>query len=601
MIFDGLNAGWIAAGAALAVIAITPGVRVLALALGAVAYPKEDRWHTRSIPMLGGVAIFLAVALSVGALADVNAAAWPAICAGAGMFALGVLDDFVKLKPSTKLTGQIAVASMVVAFWPMPSWTDWPASNVILALFWILVVTNAFNLLDNMDGLCAGVAAIAGLTCWTGLVDGALANYAAALTGASAGFLIFNFKPATIFMGDGGSLFLGGSLAVLSLVGDASRPETSVLSAIAVPVFLLLIPIFDTTFVTLSRLLSTRSAAQGGRDHTSHRLVAMGFSERRAVLTLYLLAAAGGAAAVIGRNSEVYGALLMGPLLLIALALLGIRLARVKVYDGEDFSLLVGKPYTPLLINITFKRRMFEVLLDLLLITFSYYSAYVLRFDDELAAYYPLFVQSLPIVITCHLVSFFIVGVYRGIWQFISLGDLSTYAKGIALGTLGSVAVLVYLYRFAGYSRGVFAIQTMMLALLVVGTRLSFRVIGETAGRHRRTGRRAIIYGAGDGGALLLRELRNNAQYDYDAVAFVDDDPSKARRKVLGLPVLGGIEEVETIIAERQPEVVIVSTGKIDRVRQARLQRICYTSGTALLQMRLRLDDVASETSSLQD
>jgi UDP-GlcNAc:undecaprenyl-phosphate GlcNAc-1-phosphate transferase len=592
MLFDDLNSGWVAAAAALLVIAITPVVRRVALSLRAVAYPKDDRWHRRPIPMLGGVAIFAGAALALTLVGDVHSAVWPAFVAGAGMFALGVLDDFVKLRPNTKLTGQIVVASMVVAFWPVPAWTSSPASNVILAMLWIVTVTNAFNLLDNMDGLCAGIAAIAGLTCWTGLVDGSLSGYAAALTGASAAFLVFNFRPASIFMGDGGALFLGGSLAVLSLVGGSSLAPTSILSAIAVPVFLLLIPIFDTTFVTLSRLLSTRSAAQGGRDHTSHRLVAMGFSERRAVLTLYLLAAAGGAAAVFGRHSDMYGALLLGPLLLIALALFGIQLARVKVYDGEDFSLLVDKPYTPLLVNLTYKRRVFEVLLDLLLVTFSYYGAYVIRFDQELSLYYPLFVQSVPIVIACHLLSFFIVGVYRGTWQYISLNDLSTFAKGIALGILSSVAVLLYVYRFTNYSRGVFIIHAMMLALIMVGTRVSFRVIGEAAGRHRRSDRRGLIYGAGDGGALLLRELRSNTLYDYDAIGFIDDDLSKTHKKVLGVPVLGDIERLEAIIAERQPEVLIVSTAKIEPERLARVEQICYESGTILLQLHFSLEQV---------
>ena len=547
--------------------------------------------------MLGGIAIFASVALGVALGGEVNRTAWPALVAGAGMFALGLIDDFVKLKPNTKLIGQIAVASMVVAFWPVPSWTTWAATNVVLVMVWIVIITNAFNLLDNMDGLCAGIAAIAAITCWTGVVDGALAAYAAAVAGASAGFLLFNFKPASIFMGDAGSLFLGGSLAVLSLHGESSTPDTTMLSTIAVPVLLLLIPIFDSTFVTLSRLLSNRSAAQGGRDHTSHRLVAMGFSERRAVLMLYLLAAIGGAAAVLGRDSDLYGALLLGPLLLIALTLFGIQLARVKVYDGEDFSLLVDRPYTPLLVNLMYKRRVVELLLDVVLVMFSYYAAYVIRFDQDFAAYHPLFVKSLPIVIACHLLSFFVVGVYRGMWRYISLGDLSTYAKGIALGVLGSVAVLVYMYRFAGYSRGVFAIHAMMLALLLVGTRLSFRVIGEAAGRHRRTGRRAVIYGAGDGGAMLIRELRNNDSYDYELIGLLDDDPSKARRKVLGLPVLGGFARLESLIAEQQPEVVIVSTAKIPPDRLAQIQRVCYASGTTLLQMHFRLETVPPRSS----
>jgi UDP-GlcNAc:undecaprenyl-phosphate GlcNAc-1-phosphate transferase len=588
---EGFNAGWAALVAAGIVIAVTPGIRWLALSLGAVAYPKEDRWHRHPIPMLGGVGIFIATAAGVATFGEINRTVWPAIVTSAGMFGLGLIDDFLKLKANTKLTGQIAVAAVVVAFWPVPVWTTWAATNLVLVMVWIVIVTNAFNLLDNMDGLCAGVAAIAAITCWTGLVDGSLSAYAAALAGASAGFLVFNFKPASIFMGDGGSLFLGGSLAVLSLHGESAAPDTTMLSAIAVPVLLLLIPIFDSSFVTLSRLLSNRSAAQGGRDHTSHRLVAMGFSERRTVLTLYLLAAIGGAAAVAGKHWDGYGTLLLGPLLLIALALFGIQLARVKVYDGDDFSLLVDGRYTPLLVHLMYKRRVLELLLDVVLVMFSYYAAYVIRFDQDFPSYHPLFVQSLPIVIACHLLSFFVAGVYRGMWRYISLGDLSTYAKGIVLGVLSSLAALVYVYRFTGYSRGVFAIHGMMLALLVVGTRLSFRVIGEAAGRHRH-GRRALIYGAGDGGAMLIRELRNNASYDYEVVAFLDDDPSKMRRRVLGLPVLGGFDQLERVIAERQPEVVIVSTAKLEASRLAAIERVCYTSGTRLLQMHFSLDAI---------
>jgi UDP-GlcNAc:undecaprenyl-phosphate GlcNAc-1-phosphate transferase len=204
----------------------------------------------------------------------------------------------------------------------------------------------------------------------------------------------------------------------------------------------------------------------------------MGFSESEAVLILWALAAAGGATAILGRYSHFSEALLVGPLLLIGLGLLGIQLARVRVYDGEDFSLLLGRAYTPLLVDVTYKRRIFEILLDLILTMFSYYAAYIIRFDREVGLYYGLFTQSLPIVIACQLSSLFLSGVYRGSWRYISLADLTTYAKAIALAVLSSVMVLVYVYRFEGYSRGVFVIDGMLLALLIVGSRLSFRVLG---------------------------------------------------------------------------------------------------------------------------
>ena len=577
--------------AAALVVLTTPLVRLLARWTGVLAYPKEDRWHTTPIPMLGGIAIFVGVAGSVLATQGGGTRVLSLLVPGAGFFVLGVVDDFLKLKPSTKLTGQIAVGCVAVMLGAPPNWTPWEALNLLLGILWIVTITNAFNLLDNMDGLCAGVAGIAAFACAMDLLVAApvFSAYAAALAGAAAGFLLFNFKPASIFMGDGGSLFLGGTLAVLSLIErDAG---TGLVSALAVPVFILLIPLFDTTFVTLSRLLSTRSASQGGRDHTSHRLVAMGFSERQAVLLLWLLAAAGAAAGLLGRHSSLLEAVLLGPLLLVGLALLGIQLARVRVYDGEDFSLLIGKAYTPLLVDVTYKRRIFEILLDVFLVTFSYYAAYVIRFDQDMRIYTELFADSLPIVIACQLLSFFVTGVYRGTWRYLSLADLTTYAKAVSLGVLSSVMVIVYAYRFEGFSRSVFVIDGLVLGLLLVGSRLSFRIIGDAAGR-RRPGHRVLIYGAGDGGALLLRELRNNPRYNFQPVGFIDDDPARQRHSMLRLPILGGFAQLEQAVAERQPHAIILSTTKLPPDRLADLKRLCYESGTPLLQLRFSLEDV---------
>ena len=602
MVIGSVKALWLEllVGAALAaalVVALTPLVRLLARRVGAVAYPKDDRWHKHPVPTLGGIAIFGATVGSLALFGPRDPALVAVIVAGGGMFALGILDDFLHLQPSTKLTGQIAVACLVIMLGHAPAWTRWEPLDLLLGILWIVTITNALNLLDNMDGLCAGIAALAAAACTLDLMGTTvpLAAYGAALAGACVGFLVFNFKPASIFMGDSGSLFLGGSLAVLSLTGGR-QAGTGMLSALAVPVFLLLIPIFDTTLVTFSRILSTRSASQGGRDHTSHRLVAMGFSESEAVLILWALAGAGGATAILGRYSHFSEALLVGPLLLIGLGLLGIQLARVRVYDGEDFSLLLGRAYTPLLVDVTYKRRIFEILLDLILTMFSYYAAYIIRFDREVGLYYGLFLQSLPIVIACQLLSLFVSGVYRGSWRYISLADLTTYAKAIALAVLSSVMVLVYVYRFEGYSRGVFVIDGMLLALLLIGSRLSFRVLGEAAGRHRE-GQPVLIYGAGDGGALLLRELRSNRRYSFQPVAFLDDDPKKQLGRMLRLPILRGIEQLESAIGLHQAHAVIISTSRLSPDRLREVQRVCYLSGTLLLQLRFSLEEMPTARS----
>lgn len=588
---DLLAAAISAAGVALTI----PFIKRVAVKTGHVAHPKIDRWHTRSVPLLGGVGLFVGVLLAL-AVDSIGKPLIPIVIVASGMFVVGLIDDARKLRPSTKLIGQIIVAAAAVLV-PF-GWGTPDSLGVIpagLRVLWIVGIANAVNLLDNMDGLCAGVAAIASFACWMGLLGAStgLSTYAAALFGATAAFLFFNFRPASIFMGDAGSLFLGGSLAVLSLgVGTQISPH-GVAWRVGVPVFLLLIPIFDTAFVVLSRVLSTRSASQGGRDHTSHRLVAMGFSESQAVLTLWMLAAAGGAVAVAGLNVRSPATVLVAPLLLVALALFGIQLAKVVVYEGEDFSLLVGKRYTDLLVDVTYKRRVFEILLDVLLISLAYCAAYVIRFDRDVPQYYGLIRESLPLIVLSQIAALFLVGVYRGTWRHVSLSDLTTYAKGIGLGVLASVMLLVYLYRFEGYSRGVFIIDGMLLALVIPGARLSFRLIDDAAGRRRQSGKATLVYGAGDAGALLVAELRNNPGHGLHPVAFADDDASKWGKRLLRLRIVGGIDDVERTIAREGIEVVVLSTAKVEPSRAEALAAICHASGTRLLHLRLALQESA--------
>jgi UDP-GlcNAc:undecaprenyl-phosphate GlcNAc-1-phosphate transferase len=582
-----------AAIAGASVAAVTPAVKKIAVLTRAVAQPKQDRWHTRPIPLLGGVAIAVGIAVALAANGAPSRSILPAYIVITGMFLLGLVDDLVKLKPVSKLVGQIVVACVFPLLGGGPGWTGVGVLNGVLEIAWIVTITNAVNLLDNMDGLCAGIAAIASIGCWLEFAGSspALAGLSAALFGATVGFLLYNFRPASIFMGDAGSLLLGSALAVLALSGSRHL-GTGLISALAVPVCLLLIPLFDTAFVTLSRILSTRSASQGGRDHTSHRLVAMGFSETQAVLFLWFLAAAGGGVAVVSHSIGAFGTALIAPLLVVALALLGIWLARVSVYDGDDFSLLINRAYTPLLVDVTYRRRLFEILLDAVLVTFAYCAAYVIRFDRETPLYYSLIQQSLPIVIGCQLLAFLSMGVYRGTWRYMGLGDMTTFAKGIVLGVLGSVMALVYLYRFAGYSRGVFVIDLMLLGLLVPGSRLSFRILGDAAGRRRRTGVSTLIYGAGDAGAVLVTELRNNSQHGLTPIGFIDDDGSKRGKRVLRLPIFGGLEDLGAIIGREGVEAIVVSTTRLPPERLLAIEAICHASGTRLLRLRFGIEDV---------
>jgi UDP-GlcNAc:undecaprenyl-phosphate GlcNAc-1-phosphate transferase len=578
---------------------LTPAMKLIAHRFGAVARPSPDRWHSRPIPLLGGIAIQSGFLAAVLLFVPINEKIAWALMAGTVMAGIGVVDDFVHLRPSAKLIAQVLMACTVTFGLGQTEWLGWPATDALISILWFVTITNAFNLLDNMDGLCAGVSAIAAVAFAASVAvdQPALGAVAAALAGAASGFLLFNFRPASIFMGDSGSLFIGATLAVVTLA-VRHHQTMGMLSTIMFPVVLLLIPLFDTLFVTLSRKLSARKASVGGRDHTSHRLVAMGFSESRAVLMLYSLAALGGATAIVLSRSSIREASLLTGGLLVGLCLLGVRLARVNVYSGADFAALRNKPFTPLLVDFTYKRRVFEVLLDVILASLAYYAAYIFRFGDEFPLYVVLFAQSLPIVIGCELAGLYIAGAYKGIWRYVSLPDVVTYLKGIAFGGVGSVLVLVYLSHFAGYSRGVFVVNGVLFASLVLGSRVSFRALGEMSHGYRQTGRPTLIYGAGAGGALAVRELNTNRKFDFRPVGFVDDDRSKHGRRVAGLTVIGGGDDLPALLTKSSAEVVVLSTT-LDPPRVHALARACTEAGVDVLKLEVRLDPIGDSLAGI--
>jgi UDP-GlcNAc:undecaprenyl-phosphate GlcNAc-1-phosphate transferase len=584
---------------ALVAIALTFLVRPLAVRVGVVAKPSSDRWHRTVVPLLGGVAVWGGVAVALCAhLSTALKTPIPTVfLAASALFIVGLVDDVLNLKPSTKLTAQIATACLVMIVAPHVIASRLGALDVLLAIVWVAGITNAFNLLDNMDGVCAGVTAIAAVffALAMGIESQTSWLYMGALAGAATGFLIFNFNPASIFLGDSGSLFIGASFALLSL-SERVQLQSAFGYAVAVPVLILLLPIFDTAFVTISRKLASRPASVGGRDHTSHRLVTLGFSERQTSLLLYGLAAAGGGAAAALRHAAPVGVAL-ALLVILALCLLSVVLFAVVVYDGADLSLLRGRRYTPLLVTVAYKRRLFEVLLDVGLISIAYFLAYVVRFDAEFFRHQALFEKSLPIIIVCQLSSCFAVGVYRGVWRYISIPELTIYVKAVVLGTVSSVLALVYLYHFEGYSRGVFAIYAMSFGLLLVASRLSFRLLGESGRRIDTTMRRALIYGAGDAGVLLVRELQNNHAHGLQPVGFLDDDASKSSRRILGIRVVGTGKTLDRIVSRYRADVIVMST-KLSPDRARAVAKVAAETGIEVLQFDFRLRPVEARPSA---
>ena len=271
----------------------TPLVRSLAFRAGVLAKPGGYRIHPRPIPMLGGLAIYGAFLIALFLFADrFFIPQLVGIFVGATWVSfLGLWDDRAGLPAWVKLTGQIFGGLILIVTGVNVDLFHISILDAAITLFWVVGITNAMNLLDNMDGLSGGVAAVAAsFFLLISALNGQflVGSLSAAILGASLGFLIYNFNPATIFMGDAGSLFLG---FVLAAVGIKLRFPSAYIFTWFIPIMVLGLPIFDTTLVVISRLRrGLNPLTHPGNDHISHRLVARGMSKREAVLTLYLVA-----------------------------------------------------------------------------------------------------------------------------------------------------------------------------------------------------------------------------------------------------------------------------------------------------------------------
>jgi UDP-GlcNAc:undecaprenyl-phosphate GlcNAc-1-phosphate transferase len=587
---------------------ITPLVRKIAITYGQVAVPKDSRWHRRETALLGGIGIFISMILvwflSVFYLdwSNYGRPFIPLILCCTAMFGLGLADDIFDMDPQHKLAGQIIIASVLVFFGFRLGWTDSKTVNLVLSILWIVGITNAFNLLDNMDGLAAGVAFIAGIFLFLFLYINADPNFfsgpvlvlTAAYLGSVLGFLIHNFNPASIFMGDAGSLLIGFVLACLTVVGTPSNIKSGtffhIVSVIAIPVLILFVPIMDTGFVSLMRKIFHRKISQGGRDHTSHRMVAIGLSERSAVLVLYVFSAVSGLIALIINYLGTGISIVVITFYLIFVVLFWIYLAKVKVYSEE--SILSDERrgiLTPLLIEITYRRRLFEVGLDSVFVAVAYYTAYLLRFEGDPGDNFAFFLKSLPIMIAAYILCSYLMGIYRGVWGSTGVRDLVGYVKATTAGTILPVLIFLGVYRFASFSRAVFVIYWGIMIILISLSRLSFRLLDEGIKKGSKKGIPSLVYGAGVLGKITMKEIETNSVLGLRLVGFIDDNTRMHGRKIQGYPIFGGMNELKKVIGKYDIGKIVVSFREGGEKKMKEIKKLCSDMGAEVEVLKISL------------
>ena len=457
------------------------------------ADPRPDRWHTSPTPAFGGIGIFAGFVAAVTIATAIGPVGIPGdlgivLAGGAIVFGFGLLDDIIQLHPAAKLGAQLAAAALVLQSSISVEFVSSSTLGWALGMVWIVGLTNAFNLLDNMDGL-AGSLGIVAASCFALSAAFVAPNrdiflVATGLALALVGFMPYNLRlsgPARVFMGDSGSQLIGFVLATLGLMASYKEAGTTV-ATLVLPILILAVPILDTTLVTTLRLRSGRSVTQGGRDHTSHRLVYRGLSERRAVFFLVAVSAA------LGLTSLAYAVLDSGRItsigVLITFALLlqfAAFLSDVAAAPGErGLSARAG--------------LLVDTLVDGALTAASLYAAYVLFIDGNGTPYQRhILVWTLPAVLFCRYVALFAFGLYRRDRRYSKSGTVARIAAAVATSELVAYLFVTNTQDIGDFPTAIFLLDAAIcFALLVVG-RLAERAGLRAFRSWRRRGTEAAI------------------------------------------------------------------------------------------------------------
>ena len=576
--------------AMLVTLALVPVVRHFSIALGYISRPRADRWNPDPAPraLFGGIAIligFWAGLILTGH--SLSLWGWKILLVGNIAFAIvGFADDLIEFRPSTKVLFQLVASLVPIAFGlKIPGLN--PVMSQLISMIWILIVVNAVNLLDNMDGLAAGVSAIAAFFLLLHGIqnkNAPLVLAAAALVGACLGFLYFNFPPSKIFMGDTGSHLLGYTLAALTLL-DVAQPRNTILTALVGPVLVLLVPIFDTSLVALSRISSGRSVTRGAADHSSHRLISLGLTERQTALLLYAVSLGSGIASLLLPHGSLAAVTVAALILLLGLYYFGSFLSRVPIYARTPEGITKAQERRMATFNafVPHKWSLLDLVADFVIALVAYIGAYLLRFEGHIDDHnLVLIARSLPVVLGARLLSFQFFGLYRRVAGHFSIPDVVNIGKAILTSSLVIVAFLTIAFKFEGYSRAVMIIDGALAFGMVVCGHASVAFFSEFFRGQARGTVRTVIVGAGDLGAAAAKLIRRDPGMHRTIVAYLDDDPRKIGRVLNGISVEGPISRLEEIIHRYKADEVVIASSRLVEERQRHIRSICEGLGLAV-------------------
>ncbi len=582
---------------------IMPLAKAASFRWGIVAQPSSDRPHQKPTALLGGVAVLAGFVVAiglVGVLTGLPPHSIPWLTGFAvAMCVVGLLDDIVDLRPRHKLMLELAAIFVLVWWGPQLDFFPYKAVNIALTIFWLVTATNAFNLIDGIDGLAAGVGIVAALSIATvaGLHQHSGTMIAAlSIAGALAGFMVFNFPPASVFMGDEGALAVGLVLGVLSIQGSRSG-EGSLPARLAMPLLALMVPLLDTVTVTVTRLATGNPISRRGLDHSHHRLTRLGMSSTSAAATLIGLQVIAGACAIALSLVPGYDAVLLIPFMALFFALVALFLMD-RSFDAEAPGQIEDlPPIARVILSFGYKRRFVELILDVALVAAAYFGATLLRFDFNLdITQVTQMLAGLPWIVAIGCSAFFVTGVYRGIWRYTGLAEGVRFMLAALLAGLAVKLSSSFLPIYLGRSTAVMFV--LLLFNFLVGTRWSFHLFQRIGRSLAHSARRLVIVGADTRGAAAVQHLHSTIGASAELLGLLDDDSFKHGKLFHGYRVLGSLDDLDDIMARTPFDEIVIAQETLPAPQLAALESFAASHQITLRRFMLGVTDITAPTIS---
>ncbi len=611
---------------------LTPVVIRFAKYVGAIDKPDERKIHKSPTPRMGGLAPFISFISTVTVIYFLFPASklsnymsslnW--MIAAASLFIillLGVCDDIWILKPGQKFFVQLVAGSFVYfAGFRFSSFTLPFSSNVIelgflsypLTVIWVIGITNAFNLIDGLDGLASGIATISCMTVASIALlhhDLTIAIISIALAGSLIGFLKYNFNHAKIFLGDSGSLFLGFTLAFLSL---QSSTKGSTAFSILIPVLALGVPVIDTLMAMVRRILkwflpeqSSRSSAFSklhsmflpDRRHIHHQLLAQGLSQREAVIVLYLVSCAFGICAFLVTAGSVNSSFII-----IGVGIFAAVSARKLGY--REMSVIKNGILLKVYCFTFLKHSIIQIFLDAFSVLTAFFISVLLitpanLFQDGLR----YLAYALVVIGTIQLFAFVLGGLYKHTIPLLGLGDFIQIVKSALIAVLITAALLSF-FPLLYISKNLIVVVMLdfyFLVTLIVGSRISFHALNYVFNRESSKGKKIIIYGADYKGLIALQALLNRKENEINPVGFLDDDPHLEGKYLNGYPIFGSHWRLEGMLRKNIVDEIIVANEEINLNVFSRIKKIATQFNVPVRISNLEFKSVGSSINKVNE